>query len=83
MKRVTVTLPDALEEELDGYLRKHDAPPNVSTVLQIALRQFLCSQGLREREYRSGTGVLNLPVAEEGSGKSDISVSHDKYFVGE
>ena len=83
MKRVTVTLPDALEEELDAYLLKHEAPPSVSAVLQVALRQYLRSQRLKEREYRPGPGVLKLPVAKRGSGKSDISSNHDEYLIGE
>ena len=83
MKRVTVTLPDALEEELDAYLLKHEAPPNVSTVLHVALRQYLRSQRLKEREYRPGPGALKLPVAKRGSGKSDISSNHDEYLIGE
>jgi metal-responsive CopG/Arc/MetJ family transcriptional regulator len=82
MKRVTVTLPDSLEQELDAYLAKQETPPSISTVLQVALREYLHSQRLREREYRPGRGVLKLPVAEEGSGKSDVSINHDKYFAG-
>lgn len=43
MRRVTVTIPDAIEADLDRFLAFHDPPPPVSSVLRTALRQYLAS----------------------------------------
>ncbi|MEX2536837.1 MAG: hypothetical protein WD273_14675 [Trueperaceae bacterium] len=81
MRRVTVTLPDELERDINSYLSTQSTPPTLTAVMQVALRDFLRSQRRREREYRAGNFRLRLPKAERGSGKSDLSVNHDKYLV--
>ena len=81
MKRVTVTVTDELERDLNAYLSEQDTPPSLTTVMQVALRDFLRAQRLLEREYRPARGPLQITPAEKGSGKSDVSVNHDKYFA--
>ena len=61
MKRVTVTVTDELERDLNAYLSEQDTPPSLTTVMQVALRDFLRAQRLREREYRPAEGPLRLP----------------------
>ena len=41
MKRVTVTIPDDLEGELDRFVSEQLAPPSVTSVLQASLKRFL------------------------------------------
>lgn len=83
MKRVTVSIPDALERELNAYLAGQDVPPSITTVMQVALEEFLRNQRLRARGFRPGRDHPQLPVAEEGSGRGDLSVEHDWYFAEE
>lgn len=41
VKRISVTLDDALEEALESYLASQEAKPSITAVIQAALRQFL------------------------------------------
>lgn len=83
MKRVTVTVPDDLERELEDYLKTRSAPPSLTAVVQVALREFLNAQRFHEREFRRGTGLLRLPQHDQGSGRSDLSENHDRYLADE
>ena len=81
MKRATVTLPDDLEIELAAYLQRQEAPPSLTAVVQAALREYLENRKWTERQYRPPKGPLAIPVAGKGSGKTDVSVNHDKHFA--
>jgi len=76
MKRATITLPDDLAAGIDEYLRTQDAPPALTTLMQAALREYL-----RERGFLRTFRPLKITPAAQGSGLSDISVNHDKYFA--
>lgn len=78
MKRATITLPDDLAAGIDEYLRAQDAPPALTTVLQAALREYL-----RERGFLRPFRPLKITPAPQGSGLTDVSVNHDKYFAEE
>ena len=41
MRRVTVTIPDDLEVDLDNFLASHELPPPVASVMRTALREYL------------------------------------------
>ncbi|MEM7735159.1 MAG: hypothetical protein AAF267_05155 [Deinococcota bacterium] len=41
MRRVTVTLPDDLEHDLGQYLASQPTPPNLTELIQVALRDYL------------------------------------------
>ena len=41
MRRVTVTIPDELEADLDRYIAVQDAKPSVTAVVQASLKRFL------------------------------------------
>ncbi len=41
MRRVTVTIPDELEGDLDRFMSDQPAAPSVTSVLQASLEQFL------------------------------------------
>lgn len=83
MKRITVTLPDDLEQELDAYLAAKDAPPNLTTLTQAALRDYLRAQKLSERAYRPAQRPFHItPLAEKDAhGEPDVSLRHDAYLA--
>lgn len=77
MKRATMTFPDDLAKAVDKYLASQEAPPSLTTVVQAALRQYLGERGfLRARR------TLAITPAGRGSGRSDVSRSHDDYLAG-
>jgi hypothetical protein len=76
MKRATMTLPDDLAEAMESYQNAQEAPPSLTTVVQAALRQYLAERGfLRTRR------PLQITPALKGSGRSDVSQQHDRYFA--
>jgi hypothetical protein len=77
MKRATMTLPDDLAEAVDSYRQAQEAPPALTTVVQMALREYLRERGFL-RPYRP----LKITPAPRGSGRKDISENHDLYFAG-
>ncbi|HME35075.1 MAG TPA: hypothetical protein VKF84_07540 [Candidatus Sulfotelmatobacter sp.] len=76
MKRATMTLPDDLAQAMDEYMLAQEAPPELTTVVQAALREYLRERGFL-REYRP---LKITPVGR--SGRSDVSVNHDLYLTG-
>ena len=72
-----MTFPDDLAKAVDKYLASQEAPPSLTTVVQSALRQYLSERGfLRTRR------TLAITPAGRGSGRSDVSQSHDYYLTG-
>lgn len=80
MKRATITIPDELEAELDEFLAEQEPRPSLTGVIQSALRVYLDQRKWKERGYRAPQEPLQIPVANKGSGRKDISENHDKYF---
>ena len=76
MKRATITIPDDLEDAVERYCRAHEAAPALTTVVQAALRQYLSDRG-----YLRPSGPLRITPARKGSGRRDISQSHDRYLA--
>lgn len=83
MKRITVTLPDDLERELNTYLASKDAPPNLTTLTQAALRDYLQARKLSERAYHPAQKPFGVtPLAEKDmDGEPDVSLHHDAYLT--
>lgn len=78
MKRATITIPDELQAELERYVQRQEAPPELTSVVQTALREFLERQkDIETREFRP----FRITPAACGSGRSDISVNHDRYLA--
>jgi hypothetical protein len=72
-----MTLPDDLAEAMDNYLQAQEAPPALTAVVQVALREYLGERGfLRTRR------PLKIRPAKRGSGRSDVSANHDLYLAG-
>lgn len=76
MKRATVTLPDDLAEAVEKFTEAQNVPPALTTVVQVALREYLQERGFL-RTYRP----LKLE-ALGNSGRSDVSINHDLYLTG-
>lgn len=76
MRRATITLPDDLEVALDEYRAGQSAPPNLTSVVQAALRDYLVQRGYLREPRR-----LRLTPAPAGSGHTDVSASHDEHLV--
>ena len=72
-----MTLPDDVAKAVDQYMQSQEAPPALTTVVQAALREFLRERGFL-RPYRA----LKITPAAKGSGPSDVSENHDRYFAG-
>ncbi|HZL66419.1 MAG TPA: hypothetical protein VFC29_03725 [Candidatus Limnocylindrales bacterium] len=76
MKRATVTLPDDLADAVESYARNQEARPALTAVVQSALRQFLTQRG-----YLGRRRSLRITPAKHGSGLTDVSQEHDRYFA--
>lgn len=81
MKRATVTFPDALEQKLEAYLAQQRTPPSLSTVVQVALDEYLENQKWAGLEATPATAPLELPVSH-AEVEHDVSTDHDQYLVG-
>jgi len=75
MKRATVTIPDDLDKAVESYILAQEAPPSLTAVVQVALRQYLTEKG-----YIRPKRSLRITPAEHGSGRSDVSEFHDVYL---
>ena len=76
MKRARISINDELEEAIDSYRKQQDPPPALTALVQAALREFLTHRGCVAPAVR-----LKITPARKGSGKSDVSIHHDRYFA--
>ncbi len=76
MRRATITISTELEAALDAYMKQQDAPPALTALVQAALREYLAHRGLAPP-----AAALKITPARKGSGKTDISVHHDRDFA--
>jgi hypothetical protein len=79
MKRATVTMPDDLEKAVDNYVQSQEAPPPLTAMVQATLHEYLEHRGYLRRTGR----FLRITPASKGSGRSDVSRAHDRYFANE
>jgi metal-responsive CopG/Arc/MetJ family transcriptional regulator len=77
MKRATMTFPDDLAEALDEYVNAQEAPPSLTAVIQVAVREYLEERGFLKKQK-----PFAIRVASKGSGRHDISQKHDRYLAG-
>ena len=76
MKRATISLSRDIEAALEAYRQDQEVPPALTAVTQAALREYLA-----ERGYLPRVRPLHITPAEKGSGRSDVSADHDRYFA--
>lgn len=82
MQRVTITIPDELMVKIDAFRRREGTSGQLETVVEDVLRRFFVDPDTwGGREYRPPSGPLHIRPAQVGSGKSDISVEHDRYLT--
>lgn len=77
MRRATVTIEPEIDKALQEYLRRQEVPPTLTTVMQVALKEFLTRRG-----FSAPTSALNITPARRGSRASDVSLRHDEYLAG-
>jgi metal-responsive CopG/Arc/MetJ family transcriptional regulator len=77
MERTVLSLPDDLVDALDRFAREQDPPREPSEIVQTAVREYLDEHG-----YAESVRILTISPAERGSGVTDVSLHHDRYFAG-
>ena len=82
MRRITVTIPDDIEHELVEFQQAQEVPPAMAAIVVAALRQYLEQRDpwARRNYHPASEPFLVMPMVP-GSGKSDISVNHDRYVA--
>lgn len=78
VKRATITISDELETSLEAYIRRQEARPALTAVVQAALREYLDRRG-----FGRNAGKLRITPSRNGSGARDTSLHHDRYLAGE
>ena len=76
MKRATITISGDLEKALQSYTSRLEVAPTFTALVQAALREYLARRGAAAPAH-----PLRITPAAKGSGKSDISQEHDRYFA--
>ena len=76
MKRATITIGGDLEKALQSYTRRQEVAPSFTALVQAALREYLARRGAAGPAH-----PLRITPAKKGSGKSDVSGRHDRYFA--
>jgi hypothetical protein len=77
MRRATITIGDEIEVQLDAWMRRQDAAPPLTTVVQSALREFLALRGFAAQPRK-----LRITPSGKGSGLRNVSADHDRYLAG-
>lgn len=78
MKRATITVSDDLEAAVVAYQQAQDAPPTLTAVVEAALREYLAQRG-----FGAPKRAFWITPAPHGSGRSDVSIEHDREFAGQ
>jgi hypothetical protein len=76
MKQGALSLPDDLVADLDRFGRSQEPPRDPGEIVQTAVRDYLAAHG-----YQRPTRALTITPAERGSGVTDLSLQHDRYFA--
>jgi hypothetical protein len=76
MKHDVLSLPDELVEDLDRFGRSQEPPRDPVEIVQTAVRDYLTAHG-----YATPARTLIITPAEQGSGVTDLSLHHDRYFA--
>jgi hypothetical protein len=75
MKRTLIALPDELLDELERFRLSRNPPQEMMSVVESAVREYL-----RDHNVKPPARPLRITPATRGSGHSDVSVNHDRYF---
>ncbi|MEH2456376.1 hypothetical protein [Nostoc sp.] len=77
MQSFNITLPDAIANTLNTYIKDQEVSIPANVVAEIALEDFLCQRGYLLPRKQG----LSLTPASKGSGFKDTSANHDKILV--
>ncbi|MDZ8069128.1 MAG: hypothetical protein RMY64_26530 [Nostoc sp. DedQUE08] len=77
MQSFNITLPDAIANALNAYIKDQEVSIPANVVAEIALEDFLCQRGYLVSRKQG----LSLTPAPKGSGFKDASVNHDKILA--
>ena len=72
----TIAPSPELADRLQRYREQQDDPPSLDALVEEAVRSYLDA-----RIVRRARGPLRITPAERGSGRSDISINHDRYLA--
>jgi hypothetical protein len=76
MKHEPLSLPDGLVADLERFGQSHEPPRDPGEIVQTAVRDYLAAHG-----YKTPARALAITPAEHGSGVTDLSLHHDRYFA--
>jgi hypothetical protein len=77
MKSLNITLPDAIANALNAYIRDQEVPLPATAIVEAALKEYLSERGYLPPKTQS----LRLTPTPKGSGFQDTSLNHDKILA--
>lgn len=77
MQSFNITLPDAIANALNAYIKDQEVSIPANVVAEIALEDFLCQRGYLPPRKQG----LSLTPAPKGSEFKYTSVNHDKILA--
>ncbi|MEH2251487.1 hypothetical protein [Nostoc sp.] len=77
MQSFNITLPDAIANALNAYIKDQEVSIPANVVAETALEDFLCQRGYLHPRKQG----LSLTPAPKGSGFQDTSLNHDKILA--
>ncbi|PHM06945.1 hypothetical protein [Nostoc sp. 'Peltigera malacea cyanobiont' DB3992] len=77
MQSFNITLPDAIANALNAYIKDREVSIPANVIAEIALEDFLCQRGYLPPRKQG----LFLTPAPKGSRFKYTSVNHDKILV--
>jgi hypothetical protein len=78
MKEATITISDELAEALEAYRHDQGDKASIPAITEAALKSYLQQLG-----YVPAAHPLHITSAPVGSGKTDVSIAHDRELASE
>ena len=78
MKETTITISDEVAEALEAYRRDQGDKVSLPAITEAALKSYLQQLG-----YVPAAHPLRITPSPVGSGKTDVSIAHDRDLAGE
>ncbi len=78
MKEATITISDELAEAIEAYRRDQDEQADLPPITEAALKHYLQQLG-----YVPAAHPLRITPVPVGSGKTDVSIAHDRELAAE
>ena len=78
MKQATIMLSDELIEAIEAFQRDEGDKADLPAITEAALKTYLQARG-----YLPAARPLRITPAPAGSGKTDVSIEHDRELASE